>query len=71
MADTGDLKSPALTGVRVRAPPSALPYAATLCGIFVCNEKAPEGAVGYYFGYYSHFFKALTKATVARLLPDS
>jgi hypothetical protein len=37
---------------------------------FVSNEKAPEGAVGYYFGYYSHFFKALTRAAVARLLPS-
>ena len=34
MADTGDLKSPALTGVRVRVPPSAQALQITVCKFF-------------------------------------
>ena len=42
MADTGDLKSPALTGVRVRVPPSAQPCRSMSAGFFADMEKAPK-----------------------------
>ena len=38
MADTGDLKSPALTGVRVRVPPSARLFVSRGLGIFLISE---------------------------------
>ena len=42
MADTGDLKSPALTGVRVRPPPSAQALQGYLLQGFSCTmEKGP------------------------------
>ena len=39
MADTGDLKSPALTGVRVRPPPSAQALQDNPVGLFIYYEK--------------------------------
>ena len=50
MADTGDLKSPALTGVRVRVPPSAQALKSTVSGLFDAMKKALQEGPGDYLG---------------------
>ena len=66
MADTGDLKSPALTGVRVRAPPSAQALKYKRFRAFLMQKKtAPKGRRGDYFGDYSAFFSTFSSAAVA------
>ena len=65
MADTGDLKSPALIGVRVRAPPSALLVPQRFAAFLFAKKKPPKGRLGTILGTTTqHFSKHSSKPSL-------